>query len=302
VSIRESRKRGDETPPPTVPKSRRTRRRSVVEAAMLHGHPSKVKATKIPRRTFLHLAAGAAAVPAMSPKAGAQTYPTRPIRMLIPYPPGGSADAVGRPLADKIKPLLGTVVIENVGGAGGVLGAASVARAKPDGYTILLGGTTTQVLIPILSNHPSYDPIKDFDPIALLCAGHVAIVSTPSLPVQTLKDLVDYAGNNPSKLSYGSTGIGTGNHLVGEQFKTLTGLNDITHVPYRGAAPLISDVISGQIPIGIATLSEQIIELHATGRLRMLALTTKTRVAAASSIPTVAEAGFPSLGYLSATS
>jgi tripartite-type tricarboxylate transporter receptor subunit TctC len=128
-------------------------------------------AVKLPRRQFLHLAVGAAALPVASRIAIAQTYPTRPIRLVIPFPPGGAFDAIGRPWADKMKTLLGTVVVENIGGGGSSLGAAAVARAQPDGYTILLGGGGALVVNPIATSRPPYDPIKDFEPISIL-AGH----------------------------------------------------------------------------------------------------------------------------------
>src|SRR5207302_5279748 len=131
---------------------------------------------KFPRRQFLHLAAGAATLPVVSRIARAQAYPTRPIRLVIPFPPGGAYDAVGRPWADKMKPLLGTVVVENIGGAGGSLGAAAVARAQPDGYTILLGGTLTHINEVLLKSRPLYDPVKDLDPIASVAANVLGMV------------------------------------------------------------------------------------------------------------------------------
>jgi tripartite-type tricarboxylate transporter receptor subunit TctC len=230
--------------------------------------PPSEHAMKIPRRRFLHLAAGAAAMPAFSRIASAQAYPARPIRLVIPFPPGGSNDAVGRPWAEKVKPSLGTVVVENIGGASGALGAAAVARARPDGYTLLFGSMTTHLILPLVSKHLSYDPIKDFEPIALLASNTVTIVVAPSLPVRTLTELVDYAKSNPGKLSYGTPGVGTGQHIIGEQFKILTGLNDIVHVPYRSVGTLTSDFISGQIPIAITTMNGQIAELNASGGLR----------------------------------
>src|SRR5712692_157558 len=147
---------------------------------------------KLPRRQFLHLAAGAAALPAVSRIAWAQAYPTRPIRLVIPFPPSGAYDAVGRPWADKMKPLLGTVVVENIGGASGSLGAAAVARARPDGYTILLGGTLTHVNEALLKNRPLYDPVKDLHPIASVAANCLGMVVHPAVPVQTVKEFIAY--------------------------------------------------------------------------------------------------------------
>jgi tripartite-type tricarboxylate transporter receptor subunit TctC len=220
-------------------------------------------------------------------------YPERPIRLIIPFPPGGVYDAVGRPLADRMKPLLGTVVVENIGGAGGALGAAAVARAQPDGYTLLLGGGGALVLTPIASSRPPFDPIRDFEPIALLVTTGLAIVVNPSLPVRTLSELVDYARSNPGKLSYGSAGVGSMNQLTGELFKSLTGSADLVHVPYKGGGPAITDLISGQIPIATPNVTAQIIELHRAGKLRILAVTAPERLAAAPDIPTAIEQGLP---------
>src|SRR5437870_782555 len=173
---------------------------------------------RLARRGFLRLGIGAAALPAIAHGARAQAYPARPIRLVIPFPPGGAFDAVGGPLADRLKPLLGTMVVENIGGGGASLGAAAVARARPDGYTILLGGTQTHVNEALLKNRPLYDPVKDLDPIASVAANFIGIAVNPSVPAQTLGELVAYAKANPGKLSYGHAGIGSTNHLSGELF------------------------------------------------------------------------------------
>src|SRR5450755_1448534 len=141
---------------------------------------------KLPRRQFLHLAASAAALTAVTRIAGAQNYPARPIRLVVPFPPGGAFDALGRPWAEAMKPLLGAVVVENIGGGGASLGAAAVARARPDGYTILLGGTLPHVNEALLKSKPLYDPIKDLDPIACLAANFLSVAVHPSVPAQTL--------------------------------------------------------------------------------------------------------------------
>src|SRR3954452_19644991 len=148
---------------------------------------------KTSRRTFLHLAAGGAALPALSRGALAQSYPTRAIRLVVPFAPGGAFDAIGRPWAERMKPLLGTVVVENIGGGGSSLGAAAVARAMPDGYTILLGGTQTHVNETLLKSRPLYDPVKDLVPIAATAAYFLGIAVHPSVPVQNLSDFVAYA-------------------------------------------------------------------------------------------------------------
>src|SRR3954452_18367465 len=164
---------------------------------------------KLPRRQFLNLIAGTAVFPTISRIASAQAYPSRPIRLVIPFPPGGAFDAVGRPWADKVKPLLGAVVVENIGGGGSSIGAAAVARARPDGYTILLGGTQTHVNEALLKTRPLYDPVKDLVPVAGVAAYFLGIAVHPSVPVQSLSELVAYAKANPGKLSYGHAGVGT---------------------------------------------------------------------------------------------
>jgi len=247
---------------------------------------------KLHRRAFLHLAAGAAA-PAVSRIAWAQPYPSRPIRLIIPFPPGGINDAVGRPWADKVGPLLGPVVVENIGGAGSIIGVATAARAQADGYTILVGNSSNQIIAPIASSRLSYDPIRDFDPIYRLAITGLAIAVHPSIPVHSRKDLVDYAKANSGKLAYASAGAGTTNHFVGEMFKLVTSTHDITHVPYRGAGPATNDLIGGQIPMMWATVTGQLIQLHISGKLRVLAVTSPKRLVGAPEIPTTIEAGFP---------
>jgi tripartite-type tricarboxylate transporter receptor subunit TctC len=250
---------------------------------------------ELPRRRFLYLAAGTAALPVVSRIASAQTYPTRPIRLVIPFPPGGAFDAVGRPWADKVKPLLGTVVVENIGGAGASLGAAAVARAQPDGYTILLGGTLPHVNEALLKSKPLYDPVRDLDPIAGIAANFLCIAVHPSVPAQTLKEFIAYAKANPGKLSYGHAGIGSIQHLTGELFKSLAGTPDIVPVPYRGTGPVITDLIGGQIPMGAPGVTGQVLEFHRAGKIRVLAVTSPTRLIAAPELSTAAELGFPGL-------
>jgi len=191
---------------------------------------------ELPRRRLLHLAAGAVALSVISRIAWAQAYPARPILLVIPFPPGGAFDAVGRPLADKLRPLLGTVVVENIGGGGASLGAVAVARARPDGYTLLLGGTQTHVNEALLKSQPLYDPVKDLDPVAAVAANVLCIAVHPSVPVQTLKELIAYAKAHPGKLSYGHSGVGSIQHLTGELFKSLAGTPDIVQVPIGAPA------------------------------------------------------------------
>jgi tripartite-type tricarboxylate transporter receptor subunit TctC len=194
-----------------------------------------------------------------------------------------------------MKGILGTVVVENIGGAGGGLGAAAVARAKPDGYTILLGGMGSQVIVGVATNRANYDPIADFTPIALLGVTALTIAVHPSVPAQTLTELIAYAKANPGKLSFGSSGAGAMTHLTGELFKSLAGLPDIVHIPYRGGGPLISDLISGHIPMIAQSVTAHMMELHETGKVRMLCVTSPKRLAAFPTLPTALEAGLPNM-------
>jgi tripartite-type tricarboxylate transporter receptor subunit TctC len=226
----------------------------------------------------------------------AQTrYPQRPIRLIVPFVPGGINDTVARLWADRVKTTLGTVVIENQGGAGGAVGAAAVARAQPDGYTILLGGAGSQVLNPIAMSKPLYDPIKDFEPVAMLAASALTFVVNPALPVHSLKGLIAYAKANPGKLAFGSAGTGSMTHLAGELFKSLAGTPDIVHVPYKGTGASVTDVISGQVPMIVANVTGQIIELHKSGKVRMIATTAPERLSAEPDIPTAVESGLPGM-------
>ena len=250
---------------------------------------------KLPRRQFLQLTASLATLATSPGTARAEAYPTRPIRLVVPFPPGGAFDFVGRPWADRMKPLVGTVVIENIGGGGSSLGAAAVARASPDGYTILLGGTQTHVNEALLKGRPLYDAIKDLDPIAGVAANALCVAVHPAVPAQNLNELIVYAKANPGKLSYGHSGVGSIQHLAGELFKSLAGALDIVQVPYRGTGPLITDLVGGQIPIGTPGVTGQVIEFHRSGKMRVLAVTSPARLNAAPELPTAAELGFAGL-------
>lgn len=248
----------------------------------------------ITRRDLLGGVLMALSASKMRPALAQPKYPERAIRLIIPFPPGGVYDAVGRPFAERMKAALGTVVVENQGGAGGSLGAATVARAQPDGYTLLLGGIGPMIINPVAASHTPYDPLKDFDAISILVVTAFSVAVHPSVPARNLQELVDYAKSNPGKISYGSAGTGSGNHLTGELLKSLTGI-DIVHVPYRGAGPAISDLIGGQIPMLMANVTGQVLELHRAGKLRLLVVTSPTRLIAAPDIPNAAEAGLPGL-------
>jgi tripartite-type tricarboxylate transporter receptor subunit TctC len=245
------------------------------------------------------LALGSAALSARalrsSPAFAQSKYPERPIRLVVPFPPGGGYDAVGRPWADKMRGLLGTIVVENQGGGGSSLGAAMVARARPDGYTILLGGSSTHITEALLKNRPLYDPIKDLEPISNIAVSTFALAVHPSVPAKTLKEFIDYAKSNPGKLSYGHAGVGSLNHLTGELFKSLAGTPDILQVPYRGTGPATVDTIGGQVAMVTPAVTGQLLEFHRSGKLRILAVTSPARLIAAPEIPTAVEAGLPGM-------
>ena len=249
------------------------------------------------RRNLLAGGAAVAAAPLLSPleALGQANYPDRPIKLIVPFSPGGVVDAIGRLWGERVKPTLGTIVIENQGGGGGVIGAQEVARAAPDGYTLLLGNTSTQVLNPLAAAKPPYDTLKDFVPITLVAISATCIVVNAAVPAKDLKELIAYAKANPNKLSYGSAGAGTLTNLTGEMFKHLTGLKDIVHVPYKGAGPGISDLVSGHIPMMTPNVTGQLLELHRSGKVRILAVTSPERLRGAPDIPTAVEAGLPGM-------
>lgn len=225
--------------------------------------------------------------------AGAQSsFPTAPISLIVPFPAGGVNDTVARPLVEKIRSHLGTMIVVNIGGAGGAIGANKASRATPDGYTLLLGSGATHIVTPIASVNPPYDPEKAFDAISIIQVSGIGIAVHPSHPAKTLKELIAYAHANPGKLSYGSAGVGSATHLGAELFKSLT-KTDILHVPYRGGAAALNDLIAGHVPVGMVNISAQALELHRTGKLRLLAATTEKRPIGAPFLPTAQEAGVP---------
>ncbi len=222
-------------------------------------------------------------------------YPERPIRLVIPFAPGGQTDIMGRRFAAKITPLLGqNVIIDNRGGAGGTIGTAEVARAKPDGYTLLVGTSSTHAINPSAMENVSYDPVKDFAPIAVLGIIPMVIAVHPSVPANTLRELVARVKTSPGKYSYGSAGMGSINHLAGELFKKQAGGLDIVHVPYKGSGQSVLDLIAGQIPIVSATFSSMV-SYHRSGKVRILAVLSEKRSNAAPDVPTAIELGVPGM-------
>jgi tripartite-type tricarboxylate transporter receptor subunit TctC len=230
-----------------------------------------------------------------APSAGAQAdYPSRPITIVVPYAAGGATDLLARMIAEQLKSGLGaTVVVENKPGAASTVGGSHVAKAAPDGYTLLMATSTTLAISKALYKKLPYDPVADFTPITLVAAVPFSLVVNPSLPVNSLKDFIAYAKSKPGELSYGSSGNGSPHHLGAEMLKTAAGL-DIRHVPYRGSVPAMQDVIGGHIPFMFVDLQPALPHIR-EGKLKVLGVTTASRVAAAPDIPTLAEAGLP--GY-----
>jgi len=247
---------------------------------------------EIPRRQFLHLAGGAAALPALSRIARAQAYPSRPVRIVVGFPPGGSNDTLARPMGQWLSQRLGRpFIVENRAGAGGNLATAAVVRAPADGYTLLLVGPT-QVMNVALYDHLNFDFLRDIAPIGGITFAPLVMVINPSFPVKTVAEFIAYAKANPGRINYASSGNGTSNHVVGELFKIMTGV-DIVHVPYRGGGPALTDLLGGQVQMMFATISSSIGYIRA-GNLRVLAVTTAKRSDALPDVPTVSEtvAGF----------
>ena len=248
------------------------------------------------RRDVLKFGLAASATAFAAPRVVAQgTFPNRPIKLVVPFSAGGVNDIVGRQWAERMKPVLGSVYVENIGGAGGTLGVMEVQRADPDGHTVLLGSTSTMVLNTMNANKVGYDPLKDFAPIAIFCVSTTSIAVHPSVPANNIKEYVAYVKANAGKLSYGSAGTGTMSHLSGELFKQLTETTDVVHVPYKGAGPGIADLVSGHIPIMSPNVTGQLLEFHAAGKIRILAVNSQAPLKAAPDIPTAIEQGVPNM-------
>lgn len=241
-------------------------------------------------RIGLALTLSAFASLAFSTLGSAQTYPDRTITMVVPFAAGGSTDLVARILAQKLTEQMGqSVVVENRAGAGGNIGAASVAKAAPDGYTILYGTISTHALNPLMAKKSAYDPVKDFEPIVLVGNIPNVLVVNPSVPAKNVQELIALAKANPDKYSYASSGVATPLHLSGEMFNSMAGTK-MAHVPYRGAGPAMNDLIAGQVPVLFDNLPSSV-EFIKAGKIRALAVTTKTRVAQMPDIPTMDEQG-----------
>ncbi|MBX9649848.1 MAG: tripartite tricarboxylate transporter substrate binding protein [Xanthobacteraceae bacterium] len=243
------------------------------------------------RREAIAGCGGGLAWLAAGPARGQATYPSKTIRMIVPYPAGGTTDLLGRLFADQLKNGLGaTVVVENKPGAGTTLGAELVAKSEPDGYTLLMATSTTLAINKTLYKRLPYDPAVDFAPVGLVAGVPFALIINPAIPAKTLAEFIAYAKSKPG-LSYGSAGNGSPQHLGAEMLKTAAGI-DIRHVPYRGSVPAMFDVVAGHIPFMVVDLQPALQQIR-EGKVRVLGVTTPKRVAAAPEIPTLAEAGLP---------
>jgi tripartite-type tricarboxylate transporter receptor subunit TctC len=242
---------------------------------------------KLPRRNFLHLAAGAAALPAVSRFAWAQAYPSRPVRIIVPVAPAGAFDIIARLIGQWLSERLGQpFVIENRPGGGSNIGTEAVVRASADGYTLLLVGPP-HAINATLYDKLNFNFIRDIAPVAGVFRGPYVMVVNPSVPAKSIPEFIAYAKANPGKINMASGGVGSAHHVNGELFKMMAGVN-LVHVPYRGAGPALVDLLAGQVQVMfVSTVSS--IEYIKTGRLRALAVTTATRADALPDIPTVGE-------------
>jgi len=246
------------------------------------------------RRCFLVLAGAAGAALAAPRLARAESYPARPVRVIVPFAPGGPTDVFARLMAQKLTEQLGTqFYVENIGGAGGNIGAGRAAQAAPDGYTMLVNGAN-QVVNPFLYHQVPYDPARDFDPVTIAVRSAVILTVHPSLPAASVKELVALVRANPGKYSYASPGTGTPPHLVGELFR-LTLKLDLVHVPFNGGGTAMASAVAGHTPISFGSMAPAVPQVK-DGKLRALAVSTKARSPALPDTPTMAEAGYPEIG------
>ncbi len=244
------------------------------------------------QRALAALGAGVALV--LAPLAGAQVpaYPTKPIRLVVPFPPGGATDILARAVAQKLTEAWGQqVIVDNRPGAGGNIGSELVAKAAPDGYTLEMGTVGTHAINASLYAKMPYDHVKDFVPVILVAGVPNVLVVHPSVPVNSVAELIAYAKANPGKLNFASSGSGTSIHLSGELFKVMAGVQ-MTHVPYKGSAPAMQDLLGGQVQLMFDNLPPSLPQIKA-GKLKALAVTSVTRAPALPDTPTVAEAGLP---------
>eukprot|EP01034_Spumella_vulgaris_P046649 gene46649-biopygen39730 len=240
----------------------------------------------------MRCAACALVLAAVAVPAAAQDYPTKPIKLVVPYAPGGGADSVARIVAKKVSENIGqAIVIENKGGAGSIVGTDLVAKAEPDGYTLLLGQSGPISINPAVYKSLPYDPVKDFAPVTMTTAYPYVLVVNSESPAKTLQEFVALAKSKPGAMNYGSTGVGAANHLVAELFASKAGLK-MTHVPYRGTALAVGDLVSGTLNVVFGDPISVLPHIK-SGKLRPLAVTSLERSPVAPEVPTVAESGYP---------
>jgi tripartite-type tricarboxylate transporter receptor subunit TctC len=243
---------------------------------------------KRPLVDFARALAAALIVVAAPPASGQAAYPTKPVRLVVPFPAGGTTDILARAAAQKLFEAWGQqVIVDNRPGAAGNIGSELVARSAPDGYTLLMGTVGTHAINASLYAKMPYDHVKDFTPVILVAGVPNVLVVNPQLPVNSVSELIAYAKANPGKLNFASSGSGTSIHLSGELFKTMTGVQ-MTHVPYKGSAPALTDLIGGQVQLMFDNLPSSLAFIKA-GKLRALAVTSATRAAALPDVPTVAD-------------
>jgi tripartite-type tricarboxylate transporter receptor subunit TctC len=246
------------------------------------------------RRQFLCHATIAAAVPVFLSRANADTYPMRPVRVIVPFAPGGQTDVVARLVAQKLSERLGKqFFIENVAGAGSSIGVGRAAQATPDGYTVLFVDGIAFVTNPILQNNVPYHPVTDFNSVAIAATTMQVLAVHPSVPANTVQELVELIKANPGKYSYASAGTGTGSHLTGELFRSELSL-DLVHVPYGGGGPAIAATLAGHTPISFGSAAATIPQ-HKEGKLRALAVGGKSRLRSLPDVPTLIEAGYKNI-------
>ncbi len=245
------------------------------------------------RRRVLRLAGIAGAVPALAGKARAQAFPARPVRLIVAYAPGGATDVFARLVAQKLGEHLGQqFYVENIGGGSGNIGMGQAARAAPDGYTILVA-FSSYVVNPSLFDKIPYDPYKDFEPVTLAVTSTAVLSVNPSVPANTVDELVALIKSNPGKYSFASAGSGTQSHLAGEQFRLLFGL-DLVHVPFNGGGPAVAAVVAGHVPVSFVVPAPVVPQVKA-GKLRALAITGKARSQILPDVPTMTEFGYPEI-------
>ncbi|MBY0271171.1 MAG: tripartite tricarboxylate transporter substrate binding protein [Burkholderiales bacterium] len=246
------------------------------------------------KTTYLYaLAALAASMAPVAPLL-AQAFPGKPIRWILPYPPGGGSDTIARPFARKLSENIGQqVIIDNRGGAGGNIGMEAAARAAPDGYTVVMGLTAQLAVNPALFPKIPYDPIRDFEPVMMLANGGYLLVAHPSLPVKTVSELITIAKKRPGELLYASSGNGSGGHLASELLNVMAGIR-VTHVPYKGGGQAMVDTIAGQTQLLFTPPISSSAHIE-SGRLRAIAVSTTRRLSSMPNLPTIAESGVP--GY-----